>query len=424
MPPKPLIVLDPGHGSYTGARDRRFDDPGTSVVINGTTVTEAQAALLAAQYLQTRLEAQGFDVLLTRNSDTVLPNRFQARLETGLADKVFHISLHFDAANQGGPQAYYYQSNGEYSRPVVQQPLTVGFANALASAINTGSRAESHPTSLLQPNNFLSQSRPDGRSYDTNYWSITGGGLRNTPASLIELGNINQRGLFVVRDGVVSLGPTAISRLDAIADATTDFYQANEQALIENVAARPNFATAYLRGYSPPSEETSRLAEVERFRTNRGEPPIFSTGNAGSGLQGVSQSELPPNAPVHPTHVNELNSLIRNPTDANGLSLANLIVNAAGANPNGPGGSGLLAGQGRVFIKGVTVDETLTRDEIKAFQRAVGLQDDGIIGQNTIAALTLAAAQVSGGQLQGIDVNEINNQLIAQGRRVVTDLTP
>lgn len=91
---RPLIVIDPGHGRYKDAQGRTVHDSGT---LAGQK-PEAEINLAVAKKLAANLRAEGFDVQLTRESDTqVLPSRFAARWDVGAGRKVFHISLHCES---------------------------------------------------------------------------------------------------------------------------------------------------------------------------------------------------------------------------------------------------------------------------------------------------------------------------------------
>jgi N-acetylmuramoyl-L-alanine amidase len=94
---RPLVVLDPGHGPRLGTNGQLLNDPGAIVKgANGSQISEARINLSVAKKLATMLEQQGFSVQLTRDENTVLPDRFDSRLAAGGTDKVLHISLHAD----------------------------------------------------------------------------------------------------------------------------------------------------------------------------------------------------------------------------------------------------------------------------------------------------------------------------------------
>lgn len=81
---RPLIVLDPGHGG---------DEPGT-VGLGGT--TEDSLTLIYAKALEKTLEGRGYDVLLTRETDTYVPHDDRIGLARDRNADLF-MSIHADA---------------------------------------------------------------------------------------------------------------------------------------------------------------------------------------------------------------------------------------------------------------------------------------------------------------------------------------
>ena len=128
---RPLIVLDPGHGSYNprnmltcqkGSRD--VFDAGYVYKQGKESVREIDVNDAITARTALALRARGYDVKLTReinlelptlshlsrkdraylqylNNDApkTLPDRFNERIETGAGRKVIHVSIHADKGN-------------------------------------------------------------------------------------------------------------------------------------------------------------------------------------------------------------------------------------------------------------------------------------------------------------------------------------
>jgi N-acetylmuramoyl-L-alanine amidase len=100
---KLLVVLDPGHGG---------DDPGT---IGARGLREKDITLAVARSAQRRLEARGFDVLLTRSADRTLSLEERTAIAEGANGEVF-VSIHVNAAPRSrvrGIETYYLDANHE-----------------------------------------------------------------------------------------------------------------------------------------------------------------------------------------------------------------------------------------------------------------------------------------------------------------------
>jgi N-acetylmuramoyl-L-alanine amidase len=82
---KLLVVLDAGHGG---------DDPGT---IGPRGLREKDITLAVAKNAKRRLEARGFDVLLTRDADRTLSLEERTAFAEGANGDVF-VSIHVNAA--------------------------------------------------------------------------------------------------------------------------------------------------------------------------------------------------------------------------------------------------------------------------------------------------------------------------------------
>jgi N-acetylmuramoyl-L-alanine amidase len=106
-PPAPerklLVVLDPGHGG---------DDPGT---LGPRGLVEKEITLAVARSAKRRLEARGFDAVLTRDLDRTLSLEERTAFAEGANGDVF-VSIHVNAAPRPrlqGIETYYLDANHE-----------------------------------------------------------------------------------------------------------------------------------------------------------------------------------------------------------------------------------------------------------------------------------------------------------------------
>lgn len=83
------VILDPGHGGK---------DPGATNSLG----TEAAYNLKLAGRVKSQLQAQGFKVVMTRESDRFLSLQERVNLANAVKEKAIYISIHF---NSGGPAA-------------------------------------------------------------------------------------------------------------------------------------------------------------------------------------------------------------------------------------------------------------------------------------------------------------------------------
>ena len=79
------VIIDPGHGGF---------DKGAGSIYGH----EKNFALDVAKQLRPLLEAKGFKVILTRESDVFIPLHIRARIANSVPDSVF-VSIHFNATN-------------------------------------------------------------------------------------------------------------------------------------------------------------------------------------------------------------------------------------------------------------------------------------------------------------------------------------
>ncbi|PZP85877.1 MAG: hypothetical protein DI582_04595 [Azospirillum brasilense] len=180
--PRPLIVIDVGHGYYRNPNGRPVYDGGAKGQLNGRTVYEHGVAQQVAKRLKPLLEAEGFDVQLTQTGDrTPLANRFQARLDVGRDNpaKSMHLVLHANASES--PSAHGFAAMYHHAVRGGRQSHSARWAHELEREFPSLSRydAAHHNTSLIQPDTYTS---PNHAS-----WSITRG-LGDMPAVLAEMG--------------------------------------------------------------------------------------------------------------------------------------------------------------------------------------------------------------------------------------------
>jgi len=95
------IVIDAGHGG--------FDRGG----VPGQRITEKDKALDVAQRLKRILQAQGYRVVMTRDSDVFIPLGTRCAIANNYRDASF-VSIHFNCASRAGAngiETYYYRGD-------------------------------------------------------------------------------------------------------------------------------------------------------------------------------------------------------------------------------------------------------------------------------------------------------------------------
>ncbi len=84
------VVVDPGHGGR---------DPGMQgAIVNGRRVTESQVTLAISKRLERELQALGFDVVMTRRTDTLIARDDRGPIANRAKADLF-ISVHVNSAN-------------------------------------------------------------------------------------------------------------------------------------------------------------------------------------------------------------------------------------------------------------------------------------------------------------------------------------
>jgi len=116
------VVLDAGHGGT---------DPGASSTSN---VSEKEITFDIQKRLGTLLRANGFDVVVTRSDDRLIPLRERARLANGSASDIF-VSIHVNSIphpNNHGVETYYLgpTNDPKLTQLAAAENLTSGYALA------------------------------------------------------------------------------------------------------------------------------------------------------------------------------------------------------------------------------------------------------------------------------------------------------
>ena len=127
---KPRVVIDPGHGG---------NDPG-GIGVSG--VLEKDVNLSVSLFLKANLEAQGFEVIMTRDTDKALysSESSKSKKKEDLAKRIeiiteakpdFVLCVHqniFTDAKYSGAQVFYYQDSEEGARlaECIQNQLIAG----------------------------------------------------------------------------------------------------------------------------------------------------------------------------------------------------------------------------------------------------------------------------------------------------------
>ena len=124
---RPVIALDPGHPSETAAGN---------VVQHGT--TEVHIAWVVAVQLRDALRARGYDVVMTKQSETQLvTNRERAEIGNR-AKAVLMLRLHLDASSDSGFALYYPDRQGTVNGDTGPSPDVITRSRQAAIAVHAG----------------------------------------------------------------------------------------------------------------------------------------------------------------------------------------------------------------------------------------------------------------------------------------------
>jgi N-acetylmuramoyl-L-alanine amidase len=251
------VVLDPGHGGF---------DKGA---ISGYGY-EKDYALDLARLLRPLLQAKGFRVIMTRESDVFLPLELRARIANATHDSIF-VSLHFNATDRD-PAATGFEI---YSLTPRGAPSTYEDGLTLASInIQNGTEADAASVELSSCiyHSLLGQVGEFDRGIKRARFAV----LRQTkiPAVLVEGGFLTERGESRLianpawRQKLADAICTGIDNFRALADSkkpplvVADYRRqkpagaAPEKETLVNPAAPPILSLEMLHSERPPENST------------------------------------------------------------------------------------------------------------------------------------------------------------------------
>jgi len=203
------VVIDPGHGgSENGARGAAGG------------VTEKKATLEYARALKARLEADGVHVVLTRDSDVLVPIRERVRRANAVHADVF-VSLHLNASNdrtQRGFETYVLSREAE-EREAREITTREGATGGDVAAILADVRQEAAELRAARLGRAMQDrlARALGKTFDRGLKQAALDVLKGhrAPAVLVEVGFIDHP-----EEGPLMLAPETVARIaDALAQA-------------------------------------------------------------------------------------------------------------------------------------------------------------------------------------------------------------
>ena len=125
-----VIYLDAGHGGY---------DPGASYF----GISEKSLTLAIQSRVKAKLEAEGYQVMTTRTSDTYVDLTDRSRAANASESDIF-VSIHINASGSSaaqGIETYYYQPYAEYPSRINAtyhaNPTRLSMSDTLANAIQS-----------------------------------------------------------------------------------------------------------------------------------------------------------------------------------------------------------------------------------------------------------------------------------------------
>ena len=125
-----VVYLDAGHGGY---------DPGASYF----GISEKSLTLAIQSRVKAKLEAEGYQVVTTRTSDTYVDLTDRSRAANASESDIF-VSIHINASGSSaaqGIETYYYQSYAEYPSRINAtyhaNPTRLSMSDTLANAIQS-----------------------------------------------------------------------------------------------------------------------------------------------------------------------------------------------------------------------------------------------------------------------------------------------
>lgn len=183
------VVIDAGHGG---------SDPGTSSASN---VTEKQVTLDIAERLRSLLERGGFQVVVTRSNDTLIPLRERARLANSSKSDIF-VSIHVNSIRDHrishGVETYYLgpTNDPQLTQLAAEENRTSGYSIAdlrmlLDRVYADVRRDESHRLADDVQKHLYTDLRPDDPGLEN--WGVKRAPFivlvaTNMPAVLAEVG--------------------------------------------------------------------------------------------------------------------------------------------------------------------------------------------------------------------------------------------
>jgi N-acetylmuramoyl-L-alanine amidase len=166
-----IVVVDPGHPSETAAGN---------VVQNGT--TEVHIAWLVALALRDELRERGFEVLLTKQSESQLVTN-KERAEIGnRANAMVMVRLHCDASSDSGFAVYYPDRQGTVDG--VTGPAAEVIAHSRAAALTIHASMAETLRGHLKDGGVRGDSRT---LVGSRQGALTGSIYSRIPAVLVEM---------------------------------------------------------------------------------------------------------------------------------------------------------------------------------------------------------------------------------------------
>src|SRR5437660_5664115 len=255
LPRVQTIVLDPGHGGFDKGAISSYG-------------YEKDYALDLARQLRPLLQAKGFRVIMTRESDVFVPLELRARIANATHDSIF-VSLHFNATDRD-PIATGFET---YSLTPRGAPSTYEDGLTLASVnIQNGTEADAASVELSSCiyHSLLGHIGEFDRGIKRARFAVLR--LTNIPAVLVESGFLTERGesRLIANTGwrrkLADAICTGIDNFRALADSkkpplvVADYRRqkpggtAPEKESLVNPAAPPTLSLDMLHSERPPSE--------------------------------------------------------------------------------------------------------------------------------------------------------------------------
>jgi N-acetylmuramoyl-L-alanine amidase len=172
---RPVIAIDPGHPSETAAGN---------VVQHGT--TEVHIAWVIAQRLRDTLRARGYEVVLTKQSETQrVTNRERAEIGNR-ANAAVMLRLHLDASSDSGFALYYPDRQGTVNGDTGPSADVITRSRDAAMAVHVGMAP------ILRGHLKDGGVRGDSRTLvGSRQGALTGSIYSRIPAVLVEMATLS-----------------------------------------------------------------------------------------------------------------------------------------------------------------------------------------------------------------------------------------